>query len=81
MERNERLCTFCDMNTLGDEYHYIMECSNVEISRVRNTVIPRYYRNHVNMIKFTMLMNQMSLNSNTCYKLGKLVKCIMTIVK
>jgi len=81
VERNERVCTFCDMNTLGDEYHYIMECSNVEISRVRNTVIPHYYRTHVNMIKFTMLMNQMSLNSNTCYKLGKLIKSIMTIVK
>ena len=81
LERNEHLCIFCDMNTLGDEYHYIMECSNAEIAKVRKTVIPRYFRNHINMIKFAYLMNQMSLNPNTCFKLGKLVKCIMTVVK
>ena len=28
--RSERTCDVCDMNVLGDEYHYIMECRNSE---------------------------------------------------
>ena len=26
IERNERNCTLCNLNKLGDEYHYLLEC-------------------------------------------------------
>ena len=26
IELDDRKCTICDKNTLGDEFHYLMEC-------------------------------------------------------
>ena len=27
IDRNLRMCTMCDRKSIGDEYHYIMECT------------------------------------------------------
>ena len=27
VERDDRLCDICSMNSLGDEYHYLFECT------------------------------------------------------
>ena len=46
---SDRLCTLCNLNEVGDEYHYIMKCSFFQNSRERyiNNDIwrnPDYYK-------------------------------------
>ena len=36
IERNLRICTMCNNNTIGDEFHYIMEC-DFFFKRQKNT--------------------------------------------
>ena len=79
--RSERTCDVCDMNVLRDEYHYIMECRNVEIVKIRKSVIPIYYRTNISAFKFIELMKKISLYQTYCQKIGKLIKCIMSVVK
>ena len=38
IERNERLCTKCNMNSIGDEFHLIFECPSLQVER--NKFIP-----------------------------------------
>ena len=37
--RNNRICTHCNKNELGDEFHYILDCPCFE--QVRNIYIPK----------------------------------------
>ena len=53
--RGKRLCTKCDENELGDEYHVLFVCRNQEILRLRNQFIPMYYRSAPNQFKFVQL--------------------------
>ena len=41
VERNQRLCHFCNSNSLGDEFHYIFECN--KFCNERRRYIPRQY--------------------------------------
>ena len=49
ISRENRLCTICDLNEVGDEYHYIMKCYFFQNSRQKyvetNTWInPNYHK-------------------------------------
>lgn len=46
-----RICYLC-MNGLGDEYHYVSECTNDVIINLQNDYIPAYYRTNANRHKF-----------------------------
>ena len=35
VDRQNRLCKLCNMNLIGDEYHYIIKCNNSEIQSMR----------------------------------------------
>ena len=54
LQHDERLCTLCDMNRLGDEYHFVMECPALQY--LRNQYLPQYYTTHPNFYKYTTLM-------------------------
>ena len=41
--REERICTLCDSELLGDEFHYLYICKNENISTLRRKLIPNYY--------------------------------------
>ena len=34
--REKRICTLCNTNAIGDEYHYIMECTYLELERKKH---------------------------------------------
>ena len=34
-----RLCNFCDLNEVGDEYHYLFRCKNNQFVNVRNNFL------------------------------------------
>jgi hypothetical protein len=35
----DRFCTLCQSNEIGDEFHYLLSCSNQKISDTRNTFL------------------------------------------
>ena len=50
---DERLCTICQMNEIGDEFHYLFRCTF--FSSQRSRYIMRYYYTRPNMYKLTQL--------------------------
>ena len=54
-ERQNRLCTFCNLGRIGDEFHYLFECPIVETSRKK--FIKSYYRSRPNTLKMHQLFN------------------------
>ena len=54
VERKNRICKLCDVRDLGDEYHYILVCSNFK--SVRKDLIPYEYYNKPSVYKFCKLM-------------------------
>ena len=58
---NQRICPKCPKRTLGDEYHYLLECDYYKQSREK--YIKRYYYLHPNVLKFNELMNNLNLKT------------------
>ena len=54
--RNERLCTKCDLQEVGDEFHYLFVCPY--FLNVRNNCLTsRYFRIRPNVYKFNLLFS------------------------
>ena len=71
--RSERLCTKCNNEDIGDEFHYIMKCSFFSDSRKQ--LIPCTFWKYPNVIKFCNL-----LSSNHRHVVIKLVHFIKIII-
>ena len=67
-----RICTICNMNEVGDEFHYIFKCPVFHSDR--NKYLSNYYKRNPNMIKFSQLFQ--SDNNITINKLAKLIYVI-----
>ena len=74
IELRERKCVFCK-NDIGDEYHYILICPYLKLSRKQ--YINPYYFKRPNTIKFFQLMN--SGSKKELKQLCKFVKLIMKL--
>ena len=61
--RDERICTVCDSGEVGDEFHYLLNCSNENVKRNRTKYVDKYYT-HPNVPKFCSLMNMTSKSKN-----------------
>jgi hypothetical protein len=75
--REERVCQYClknDMNTIGDEFHYIMKCP--QFQDARNKYIDDKYTINPDHNKFKLLFQ--SKSQKTLIRLSKLCKIIMT---
>ena len=55
IDREERICKDCDMNVLGDEYHFIVECPKSNI--IRKKCIPNFYIEKKSVFNFCNLMS------------------------
>ena len=53
--RQDRLCQLCDMNELGDEFHYLFICPFLQDKR--KDLLPLYYHKNPNVIKYKCLFN------------------------
>ncbi len=43
LERNRRVCNFCDDNgDLGDEYHYLFVCKDKDLLHLRKQLLPNF---------------------------------------
>ena len=69
-ERKDRTCTICNLNDIGDEYHYVMICP--VLKEIREIYIPNFYINRPSVYKFTLLMN--SEKKKTLFNLAKFLK-------
>ena len=69
------LCTLCDLNVNGDEYHYIMICPYFRHSR--KLYLKHYFYTRPNMLKFSQLFS--SDNKPTLSRLAKLNKLLSSL--
>ena len=70
---DERKCTLCEANDIGDEYHYLLQCKYFTASRQR--YIHKYYISRPNILKYKELL---SIRSVT--KLKKLSTFIKLLI-
>ena len=73
--RQERKCTLCELNEIGDEFHYIFNCSFPPIKNCRSEMLGRYFQNRPNTIKFSDLMNMQ--HKSKLVKLAKFIRVIL----
>ena len=71
--RNERICTVCDSSEVGDEFHYLLNCSNENVKRNHTKYVDKYYTHHPNVPKFCSLMNMTSKSKKSLSLLNLLV--------
>ena len=74
IERNHWLCHLCNSNLLGDEYHYLFECTH--FSADRRNYIQRYYFTHPNTYKLQELINNKDISVLT--KLAIFCKIVLS---
>ena len=55
LERAKRTCKLCRTEDLGDEFHYLFNCSYLKTQRKKT--IPSLYWKNPNVLKFHDLMN------------------------
>ena len=54
LPRDQRFCTLCNTDQMGDEYHFLLECPS--LADLRTRFIPRYYSAHPNFFKYSELL-------------------------
>ena len=74
---DQRLCTACNMNEIGDEYHYILQCPTLSVHR--NSLIANYYVRNPSMYKLVQLFQ--SKNRKTLINLAKFIKEINRLLR
>ena len=55
IDRSDRLCHLCDTESIGDEFHYLLECKSLNDTRKR--LLDKFYCSRINTVKFQKLMN------------------------
>ncbi len=71
--RNDRICPDCPNRQIGDEFHYLFECSKFNTERIK--YLDAKYRRHPSVYKSSSLFS--STNKNTLVKLSKFVEIIL----
>ena len=57
---DDRICKICQMNEIGDEFHYLFNCTFFSPQRARH--LKRYYYTPPNMYKMTQLFESSDFN-------------------
>ena len=70
------MCTECNKNELGDEFHYILECPFFE--QDRKIYIPKYYYSRPHVLKYKLLFS--SKLKSELIKLRELIKFFKSII-
>ena len=73
--RENRNCTLCNLNEIGDEFHYLFLCQFPLFKENRSKFLPKYYQHHPNTLKFYQLFN-----SHSCKKLSNLSRFVNLIM-
>ena len=73
IEQHRRYCDMCEQEELGDEFHLLFKCSNVNLVN-RKKYLPNYYSKFPSMYKFCQLMSSISTNKILAINLAKFLK-------
>ena len=69
--RSLRSCGMCNLDVLGDEYHFLCEYIKPDVMTLREQCIPRYYLQNPNMFKLIqcayIYRSTVSSSFNICY--------------
>ena len=60
VSREDRVCNKCDDGVVGDEFHVLLECTDMEIVRIREMYIPNYYTTWPTQYKYVSFMQNTS---------------------
>lgn len=71
IERNQRICTLCNGNCLGDEFHTVSVTLNLHVKKV----IYKDFRTHPSSYKMEKLMN--TQDKSVLLKLALFCKIVM----
>ena len=69
-DHDQRFCTLCRNNKIGDEFHFLLECEFLQHLRLQ--YIPKYFWNYPSIFKFTSLIN--TDNTWLLSRVGKFLK-------
>ena len=72
--RQDRLCEFCNLNEIEDEYHFILICPLYK--NLRSIYIKKYYWSHASMFKLIQLLSMK--NRKQLCNLGKFLNYAMS---
>ena len=75
--REERKCRLCDEDLVGDEFHFILECKNLQLIELRNQYISPYFSNSPSLEKLAELFEN---RGRKLYKLAKYIKEAMKLL-
>lgn len=74
--RNQRLCVKCNMNDIGDEFHYLFRCPFFK--KKRQDCLPKYFLKKCNAIKFKELFE---ISKKKMLKLAYFIRFIQDNIK
>ena len=55
--KDERYCHLCVSGSIGNEYHYLFECTHQEIKNFRTRYIPNYFTENPSEVKMIGLIS------------------------
>ena len=73
--RSDRICTICDLDDIGDEYHYVMICP--AFKELREMYIPNFYKNRPSVLKFIQIMS--SDKKKILFNLARFIREILNV--
>ena len=69
--RENRICTKCNSGQVGDEYHFILTCSNPTLIELREKYISPYYSGQPSIVKLGELFGN---KGKKLFKLARYVE-------
>ena len=69
LPREERKCNLCNLEKIGDEFHFLLECPKLE--NIRTKYIPKYFCVKPNFYKYAKLLS--IKNKTKMLNLGKFI--------
>ena len=77
--RDDRICELCSLHRLGDEYHYVLECTDFE--DLRNVDLPRDLFARPNTVKFEHLMSSSNTDTRLLFNIANICKVVLKTSK
>ena len=75
IERDDRVCELCRLHRLGDEYHYVLECTYFD--DLREKYLPRDLFTAPNTVKFQKVMSSGETDAELLFKIAKYCKVVL----
>jgi hypothetical protein len=69
--REDRICSLCNANQIGDEYHFLLQCTSLSDERER--LLKKYFCKYPSTFKFAQLLSSCG---NKLYDLCKFIECL-----